>query len=80
MANGYPVATTTVLPLFTAKHAMIFGNFEDVAINFWGGPVLMVNPYTKMKESIIELYMERQMDVKVLRAESFAVSKDIVYS
>ena len=80
MANGYPVATTTVLPLFTAKHAMIFGNFEDVAINFWGGPVLMVNPYTKMKESLIELYMERQMDVKVLRAESFAVSKDIVYS
>jgi uncharacterized protein len=79
-SNGYPIHTTTTMPLFTAKHGMIFGNFEDVALNFWGGPVLMVNPYTKMKESLIEIYMERQMDVKVLRAASFAISKDIVYA
>lgn len=80
MANGYPVHTTTTMPLFTAKHGMIFGNFADCAINLWGGPVLMVNPYTKMKESLIEIYMERQLDVKVLRNDSFAISKDIVYA
>ncbi len=80
MANGYPVYTTTTMPLFTAKHGMIFGNFADCAINLWGGPVLMVNPYTKMKESLIEIYMERQLDVKVLRDASFAISKDIVYA
>jgi HK97 family phage major capsid protein/HK97 family phage prohead protease len=79
-SNGYPVLTTTVMPLFTAKHGMVFGNFEDVTLNFWGGPVLIVNPYTKMKESIIEIYMERQMDVKVVRNASFAISKDIVFA
>ena len=79
-SNGYPIYTTTTMPLFTAKHGMVFGNFEDVTLNFWGGPVLIVNPYTKMKESIIEIYMERQMDVKVVRNASFAISKDIVYA
>lgn len=79
-SNGYPIYTTTTMPLFTAKHGMVFGNFEDVAINFWGGPTLIVNPYTLMKTSQVEIYMERQMDVKVLRNASFAISKDIVYA
>ena len=79
-SNGFPIYTTTAMPLFSAKHGMVFGNFEDVALNFWGGPVMMVNPYSKMKESLIEIYMERQMDVKVLRDASFAISKDIVYT
>lgn len=79
-SNGYSVYTTTVLPLFTAKHAMIFGNFEDVILGMWGGPVLMVNPYTKMKSSLTEIYMERQLDVTVARPDSFAAAIDIVYS
>lgn len=79
-SNGYSVYTTTVLPLFTAKHGMIFGNFEDVILGMWGGPVLMVNPYTKMKSSLVEIYMERQLDVTVARAASFAAAIDIVYA
>lgn len=81
-SNGYPVYTTTTLPLYNTNttHAMIFGNFEDVILGMWGGPVLMVNPYTKMKSSLVEIYMERQLDVTVAREASFAAAIDIVYS
>ena len=77
--TGYPLYSTTVLGQTTpiTAESMIFGNFNDVALVMWGGPVLMVNPYSQMNKSVIEIYAERQMNVKVLREESFVVAKDV---
>lgn len=79
-ATGYPVHATTLMPQFGAgpfTEAMIFGNFEDVALLMWGGAMLEVNPYSRMKESIVEIYAERQMNVAVLRPDSFVTAEDI---
>jgi len=37
----------------------------------------MVDPYSQMKSSIVEIYVERFMDVAVLRNASFALATDV---
>jgi HK97 family phage prohead protease len=80
-ANGYNILSTTLSPKYTTpdpdEYGMIFGNWSDVQVGFWGGATLMVDPYTNMKSSIVEIYLERFMDVAVLRNASFALAKDI---
>jgi hypothetical protein len=76
-ANGYSILSTTLSPVAVADYGMIFGNWSDVQVGFWGGATLMVDPYTNMKSSIVEIYLERFMDVAVLRNASFALATDI---
>jgi HK97 family phage major capsid protein len=76
-ANGYSILSTTLSPVAVANYGMIFGNWSDVQVGFWGGATLMVDPYTNMKSSIVEIYLERFMDVAVLRNASFALATDI---
>jgi HK97 family phage major capsid protein len=81
-ANGYSILSTTLSPVnYTAtpdEYGMVFGNWSDVQVGFWGGATLMVDPYTNMKSSIVEIYLERFMDVAILRNASFALAKDIL--
>lgn len=80
-ANGYNILSTTLSPVNATpnpdEYGMIFGNWSDVQVGFWGGATLMVDPYTNMKSSIVEIYLERFMDVAVLRNASFALATDI---
>ena len=79
-ANGYNILSTTLSPVYDEtpdEYGMIFGNWSDVQVGFWGGATLMVDPYTNMKSSIVEVYLERFMDVAVLRNASFALATDI---
>lgn len=79
-ANGYSIYNTTLSKKTTGTpdtYGIVFGNFSDVQIGFWGGATLMVDPYTNMKSSIVEVYVERFMDVAVLRDASFALATDV---
>jgi HK97 family phage prohead protease len=79
-ANGYNIFNTTVSRKTTGTpdtYGLLFGNFADVQIGFWGGATLMVDPYSQMKSSIVEIYVERFMDVAVLRNASFALATDV---
>ena len=79
-ANGYNIFNTTVSKKTTGTpdtYGLLFGNFSDVQIGFWGGATLMVDPYSQMKSSIVEIYVERFMDVAVLRNASFALATDV---
>lgn len=79
-ANGYSIFNTTVSRKTVGSpdtYGLLFGNFSDVQIGFWGGATLMVDPYTNMKSSIVEIYVERFMDVAVLRNASFALATDV---
>jgi len=79
-ANGYNIYNTTISKKTAGTpdtYGIVFGNFSDVQIGFWGGATLMVDPYTNMKSSIVEVYVERFMDVAVLRDESFALATDV---
>jgi HK97 family phage major capsid protein/HK97 family phage prohead protease len=79
-ANGYNIFNSTLSKKTAGSpdtYGIIFGNFNDVQIGFWGGATLMVDPYTNMKSSIVEIYVERFMDVAVLRDASFALAIDV---
>lgn len=79
-ANGYSIYNTTLSKKTSGSpdtYGILFGNFSDVQIGFWGGATLMVDPYTNMKSSIVEVYVERFMDVAVLRDASFALATDV---
>mgnify|MGYP001028096354 CR=1 FL=1 len=79
-ANGYNIYNTTISKKTSGSpdtYGIVFGNFSDVQIGFWGGATLMVDPYTNMKSSIVEVYVERFMDVAVLRDASFALATDV---
>ena len=79
-ANGYNIYNTTLSKKTAGSpdtYGILFGNFSDVQIGFWGGATLMVDPYTNMKSSIVEVYVERFMDVAVLRDASFALATDV---
>ena len=79
-ANGYSIYNTTLSKKTSGTpdtYGIVFGNFSDVQIGFWGGATLMVDPYTNMKSSIVEVYVERFMDVAVLRDASFALATDV---
>ena len=79
-ANGYNIYSTTLSKVTAgspATYGIIFGNFEDVQIGFWGGATLMVDPYSQMLNSTVRIYVERFMDVAVLRPKSFVIADDV---
>ena len=77
-ANGYTALTTTLSPTYAGPaYGVAFGNWSDLAVGFWGGASLIVNPYTQMKSSITEIYLERFMDTAILRDESFVMAQDV---
>lgn len=82
---GYGYASTNAVPSNLDKgsssgvcSALIFGNWSDLVIGQWGGLDVEVNPYTKMKEGIVELVCSAYVDVEVLRPQSFAACVDIL--
>jgi len=81
--NGYRAMRTTQMPSTltkgsgTALHGMIFGNWAELLIGQWGGIDLLVNPYTKGKEALIEFIINAWYDVDVRHAASFCKCDEI---
>lgn len=81
--NGYRALTTTQLPSNLTKgsgtnlHAAIFGNWADLIIGQWGGVDLLINPYTKGKEAIVEVIINSFWDVAVRHPQSFTICNEI---
>lgn len=82
--NGYRARVSTQVPSTLSKgassgilHAMIFGNWEELMIGQWGGIDLLVNPYTKGKEALVEIIVNSWWDVAVRHAASFCICNEI---
>lgn len=85
--NGYRAEISTQVPNDLDKgsstgvcHAIIFGNFAEYIIGNWAGLDLIVNPYTKSKEAIVEVTIHSWWDMEARHAESFAAMKDALIS
>ena len=81
--NGYGAEVSTQVPSTLTKgstsgtcHAIIMGNFADLVIANWGMVDILVNPYTKAKEGLVELVVNSYWDIGVKHASSFAAIKD----
>ena len=85
--NGYRSEVSTQVPSTLTKgtadsicHAIIFGNFREVILANWAGLDLLVNPYTKGKEALVEVIANSWWDMKVRHAQSFAAMLDALIS
>ena len=84
MVNGYKTVISNLVPNDLKKgsasnlSAMIFGNWADLLIGWWGGLDILVDPYSKGSSDQVAVYARAFHDVHVRRKESFAVIKDII--
>ena len=80
--NGYGGQVSTQVPSTLTKgsnsdcHAIIFGNWAELLIGYWGAIDLVVDPYTAAGTSQVKIYINEFVDVAVRHAASFAAMKD----
>lgn len=83
--NGYKTVISNLVPGDLSKgtaskklSAMIFGNFADLLIGWWGGLDVKADPYTMLDTDEVRIVARAFHDIAVRRKESFAMMKDIV--
>ena len=80
--NGYGFKVSNQVPSNLTKgdgtdlSAILFGNYADLIIGFWGGIDLIVDPYSKKKEGLIEIVADQFYDLAIRHPQSFSVIKD----
>lgn len=55
---------------------VIFGDFAQVLFLQWAGWDITVDPYTAKREGLVEITIQRLIDVVIRRGKSFAISTD----
>lgn len=77
LLNGYKALATTNIASGLGESAdqygIVFGNWQDFFIGQWGALDLTVDPYTRSKESIIEITLTMWANMGMIRPESFTV-------
>ncbi|TVZ55605.1 HK97 family phage major capsid protein [Lutibacter sp. Hel_I_33_5] len=74
--NGYNYLASTLVPtLDTNKHPLIFGDWNQLTVGYWGSISIMVDPYTQAASSNVRLIIEGFSDVAVANEKAFAVNK-----
>ena len=82
--NGYPAAVSQHIPGNIALgaganlSALIYGNFNDILIMYWGGLDILVDHYSSARTSTIWLHCSSFMNVKILQPGNFNVINGIV--
>jgi HK97 family phage major capsid protein/HK97 family phage prohead protease len=80
--NGYPFAVSNQVPGNLTKgsgtdlSSIVFGNFSELIVGFWGGVDIVVDPYSKKKTAELEVTVNQFYDALVRRAESFSKIDD----
>jgi HK97 family phage major capsid protein/HK97 family phage prohead protease len=80
--NGYGFRVSNQVPSNLTKgngsdlSAVLFGNFSDIILGLWGGVDIVVDPYSKKKQGLIEITADQFYDIGLRHPQSFAVIKD----
>lgn len=81
--NGYPAAVSNQVPGNLTKgtaagicSSVIFGNWAELIMAFWGGLDLTVDPYSNSTSGAVRIVAFQDADLAVRHAESFAAMLD----
>lgn len=74
-SNNVPSTLTKGASIGTC-HAIILGCWDQLLIGQWGGIDLIVNPYTRAKESIVEVVINSFWDIDAKYDQAFCVMLD----
>lgn len=75
--NSYKYEKTSLMPTLDtgASHPLIFGDWAQANIGYWGNVSIMVDPYTLASSSQVKLIIEGFDDVAVTNEKAFAINK-----
>lgn len=77
LLNGYKALATTNIASGLGdggdEYGIVFGNWADYFIGQWGALDLTVDPYSRAKESIIEITLTMWANMGMIRPESFTI-------
>lgn len=79
---GYRAAVSTQVPSNLTKgsgtnlHAILFGVWNQLIIGQWAGLDLVLDPYTKSKNAVVNIVINSWYDVAVRHPEAFAAIVD----
>jgi HK97 family phage major capsid protein len=80
--NGYRAEVSNQVPrtltkgASTTAHAIIFGVWSQLMIGYWGAYELVVDPYSKKKQGLIEVTSHQIVGLAIRHPESFAAIQD----
>lgn len=83
---GYNLATSNQVPSDLTKgtgtnlHAMIFGDFSQLAVGMWGGFDILYDPYTSAKEGTVVFHVNGYNDFQLFQPAALSAIQDIVKS
>jgi len=83
VVNGYKSAVSTLVPSTLTKgsasaicHAIIFGNFNELVLAYWGGVEIVMDPYSLATTGSYRITANTFMDVGVRTPQSFSAMLD----
>lgn len=79
---GYNYFASTLVPTLDAgaSHPLIFGDWSQLHIGYWGNMSIMVDPYTAAASGKVRLIVEGFSDVACTNEAAFAINKVITVS
>lgn len=75
--EGYKYERSTLVPTLDvgASHPLIFGDWSQATVGYWGNVSIMVDPYTLASSSQVRLIIEGFDDSNITNEKAFAINK-----
>lgn len=75
--EGYKYERTSLMPTLDAgaSHPLIFGDWSQATVGYWGNVSIMVDPYTLASSGRVKLIVEGFDDVAITNEKAFAINK-----
>lgn len=81
MLNGYKYEKTSLVPKLGVgdiNHPLIFGDWAQMYLGYWGAASILVDPYTLASAGQTRMVIDRYADVAVTNEKSFAINKVLI--
>lgn len=72
------IGNTTVKGSGTGLSGIVYGAFDQLAVNLFGPPDLLVDPYKQSSDGSVHMSMFLDVDVQVFKIAAFAACLDVV--
>lgn len=75
--NGYNYQRSTLVDTLDlgASHPLIFGDWSQLAVGYWGNMSIMIDPYTLASSGKVRIIVESFSDSNVSNEKAFAINK-----
>lgn len=81
MLNGYKYEKSSLVPKLgvgDVNHPLIFGDWAQLFVGYWGNVSILIDPYTLADSGQIKMVIEGFADVAVPNEKAFAINKVLI--